>query len=109
MLELGAMLVFLAMAGIAGFLIWLENYDDGLIGRTALWGIVCSSLVLTLQLVRMPPLDDYLPASCSLAGSFLCFFARHAYRHWRFTTKGSYSWKVKPPKPHCKKAHFELT
>ena len=108
MLELGAVLVFLATAGIAGFLIWLESYDDGLAGRIALWGILGSSVVLALQIVRIPPLEDYLPAASVLAGSFLTFFTRHAYRHWRFTTKGMYSWKVKPPKPHCKRANFEL-
>ena len=82
----------LLQAVIAAVLIVHEDYEDGLVGRIALGGVILAGVVVVLSEIHdarytAPPELVLLLVSNSL------FMSRHLFRFLRWNRNGAHSWK----------------
>ena len=88
----------LAIGAIAMVLIMCKDYEDGLVGRMALCGIIISVLAVVCVSVAEP--DRYADAPLEiklLIASFLVFLTRHLFRFWHFTRRFLGVWQPRNP------------
>ena len=91
-----ALTVFLAAHVIVACAIYLvlhQDYDDGLIGRIALVGLILAGGVFLLDGYD-GSLTSVLPATAVGAGAFALFLVRHAWRFHRWRQRGAHAWPV---------------
>lgn len=91
------------LAAMAGVLIAHKEYEDGLIGRIALAGIILGSvIVMLMEFATGSSYEGYVPPEVLvLVVSVVAFMARHLYRFMRFRATGKFSWKEKGKEVHA--------
>lgn len=82
----------IGLAAIGGILIRHPKYEDGLLGRIALAGIILAGVVAALAELFSKVRYDAPPELEMLLVCMLIFMIRHLYRFWRYTKSGSYKW-----------------
>lgn len=88
-LTIGALFVLLAISCV---LIFWNNYEDGIVGKSALIVIAMTSFAALLDSG-----NGYFwrpePVITALVMAMAAFLSRHFYRFIRFTYGGRYGWK----------------
>lgn len=92
--QLVGMILFGLIAAVSVWLVWHDNYEDGLFGRLALGGMAFSSGVLVLLIYHEAFIYDLAPAAGVFAASVALFMLRHAYRFWRFCAYCEHAWRA---------------
>ena len=88
-LSLVSMIVIVSCGTV---LVWHEKYNDGLLGRIGIAGMVFVSLLLLLE--RVAGQDHYLsPLTVCFQASVAVFFARHTYNFLLWAYRGRGAWK----------------
>lgn len=77
---------------LAMFLVLHEQYEDGLVGRIALGGIVLAVVITILSEFGDWARYHFSPEMSLLLWCLCAFFARHCYRFWRYSTSGKFKW-----------------
>ena len=86
-------IVFSLIALVCTFLVWNENYEDGLIGRLALGSLAFSSAVMVALIYEQAPMSNMKPALGLFISSVALFMLRHAYRFYMWNKGKGFNWK----------------
>lgn len=92
-ITLGAMVAILAASC---FLMWAENYEDGIVGHA---GLACMAMAAFVVLYSAwhGTQYEFQPSSMVLFVGIAIFMLRHTYRFIRFSCGGKFAWKRKEP------------
>ena len=90
---MNGLLPILLISACAVYLVLHEKYEDGLIGRIALAGIVLAATMVTITYFGGYAQYSFSSEMVLLLWSVCAFLMRHVYRFWRFSTGGKFSWR----------------
>lgn len=86
--------VLMGLQGIIALALIVScKYEDGLIGRIALAGIVLAGVVVVISEVHGNMIYRVSPQILLLLASQALFMARHLYRFVRYVTDGKFGWR----------------